>query len=412
MFVADGTQKNARSAGISADQDDVAAVFERLKAEVRGRSAPVVADGSERRFEARLDAERLWAVAVDAPIERRPGLRGRLAFPVKRVLRKLMSWYVGPFAADQRAFNAASLRVSDELRAYVDETRSELEQRLERPETLGSFIELERRAGDASRLLQELEERVLRLERLERRPAPARPAAAAAHVEQQAAEPDYFAFESRMRGSTAEVREKQRAYLEDFRECAPVLDIGCGRGEFLQLLRDAGIEAQGIDVDPDMVAFCVGEGLDVAQHDAVSYLEGLSDGALGGIFCAHVLEHLPTPSLVRILELAHAKLRPGGLFAAETPNPRTLVALSTFAADLSHVRPLHPDTLAHLARHAGFAQVETRYLNAPPAEGRLRPVVLPDDPSLNEARASLQANVDLLNEVVFGPQDFAVLARA
>ena len=414
MFVADGTQKNAPSAGISADETDVAAVFERLKAEVRGRTVPTVADGSDRQFEARLEAERLWAVAVDTPIERRPGLRGRLAFPVKRLLRKLMSWYVGPFAADQRAFNAASLRMSDELRAYVDETRSGLEQRLERPETLGPpFAALERQAGEAGRMLRELEERVLRLERLERRPpAPTRPAASAPRVEQQAAEPDYFAFESRMRGSTAEVREKQQVYVEDFRECAPVLDIGCGRGEFLQLLRDAGIEARGIDVDPDMVAFCVGEGLDVAQQDAVSYLEGLPDGALGGIFSAHVLEHLPTPVLIRVLELAHAKLRPGGLFAAETPNPRTLVALSTFAADLSHVRPLHPDTLAHLARYAGFAQIETRYLNAPPAEGRLRPVPLPDDPSLNEARASLEANVDLLNEVVFGPQDFAVLARA
>ena len=115
-----------------------------------------------------------------------------------------------------------------------------------------------------------------------------------------------------MRGSTAEVREKQREYVEDFRECAPVLDVGCGRGEFLQLLREAGIEARGIDADPDMVAFCVGEGLDVSQHDAISYLEGLPDGALGGIFCAHVLEHLPTSALIGLLELAHVKLRPAG----------------------------------------------------------------------------------------------------
>lgn len=387
-------------------------MFERLKAEVRGRTAPVVADGSDRQFEARLEAERLWAVAVDVPIERRPGLRGRLVFSVKRVLRKLMSWYVGPFAANQRAFNAASLRVSDELREYVDETRGGLEQRLERPETLGPpFAELERQAGESSRMLRELEERLLRLERLERRPAAAQPPARGAAPEPSQA-PGYFAFESRMRGSTAEVREKQREYVEDFRECAPVLDVGCGRGEFLQLLREAAIEARGIDADPDMVAFCVGEGLDVSQHDAISYLEGLPDGVLGGIFCAHVLEHLPTSALIGLLELAHAKLRPGGLFVAETPNPRTLVSLSTFAADLSHVRPLHPDTLAHLARYAGFTQVEMRYLNAPPAEGRLRPVPLPDDPTLDAARASLDANVDLLNEVVFGPQDFAVLARA
>jgi SAM-dependent methyltransferase len=409
----DGSEEITPSAGISSSEEiDVAAVFERLKEEVRGR--PGRTDGAVPAISslpARSEAEQLWPVAVDRPIERRPGVRGALLRPVKRVLRRLMSWYVGPFAAEQRSFNAAALRVADELSELIDQLR----RRLQDEEAARAESDAENRAllqAEASRLasLSEVAQRLLeeigeRLTRVERRPrAPAQAAAASVPA---AVEPDYFAFESRMRGSTAEIREKQRPYVEDFRDAAPVLDIGCGRGEFLSLLREAGIEARGVDADADMVAFARGEGLDVEQGDARSYLAGLADGSLGGVFCAHVLEHLQPAELLGLLELVKAKLRPGGLFAAETPNPRTLISLSTFYADLTHAQPLHPETLAYLARQAEFRNVEIRYLNTP-EEGRLRDVPLPE----GEARDALNANVARLNEVIFGPQDYAVLARA
>src|ERR671928_189476 len=103
-----------------------------------------------------------------------------------------------------------------------------------------------------------------RLTRVERRPAGAAPATVAAQPA-AAALPDYFAFEARMRGRSEEIRERQRAYVEDLREAAPVLDVGCGRGELVGLLREAGIEARGVDADADMVAFARGEGLPVEQ---------------------------------------------------------------------------------------------------------------------------------------------------
>src|SRR5436190_23732386 len=120
-------RENAESAGISSV--DAAAVFARLKDEVR-RPPEAPRNGAAARpaVTARADAERLWSVAVDRPIQRRPGVRGALAYPVKRVLRKLMSWYVGPFAAEQRSFNAAVLRVADELSVRLDELRADLEQ--------------------------------------------------------------------------------------------------------------------------------------------------------------------------------------------------------------------------------------------------------------------------------------------
>jgi O-antigen chain-terminating methyltransferase len=213
-----------------------------------------------------------------------------------------------------------------------------------------------------------------------------------------------------MRGSTELIRERQAVYLDDFRAAGPVLDIGCGRGEFLTLLREAGVEARGIDVDSEMVTHCLEEGLEVEQADALSHLASLEDDSLGGIFCAHVLEHLSPPALFRLLELAVAKLRPAGVFAAETPNPLSLVALANFTADLSHDRPLHPATLSFLARQAGFRNVELRFLSEPPESERLKLVPLPESRDLTPAKDALDANVNRLNDVVFGPQDYAVLA--
>jgi O-antigen chain-terminating methyltransferase len=329
----------------------------------------------------------------------------------KHVLRRLMSWYVGPFAADQRNFNHTVLRVADELGAGLDALAARLDEVAAAVDGVAARIgdlgaEVVRREGveleRRDRRIAELDDRVLRLERARRPAAPAGP-----EPEPGAEAIDYFGFETRMRGSTVDIRERQRPYLEDFRHAAPVLDIGCGRGEFLSLLREAGIEASGVDTDADMVAFARGEGLDVQRRDALAHLADLSDVSLGGIFCAHVVEHLEEEALVRLLALSHAKLRPGGLLVAETPNPRTLVTLRTFFADSTHVRPLHPDTLSFLARHAGFDRIEIRYLNDVPPEGRLRPVPLPDGP----ARDALHENVERLNEVIFGPQDYALLAR-
>jgi SAM-dependent methyltransferase len=401
-----GIDKTAASAGIS--EVDASAHFERLKHEVRqveaARERPRPVD------DPRAEAEVRWSVAVDRPIVRRPGLRGALVHPVKKVLRKLMSWYVGPFAAEQRDFNAALLRVADRLSAENDELRAELAReeaaRRSGQDELGAAfegtIELERAAraslettvSERRRLLSEIEERLLRVER-RKEGAPATVAAqpGAASV------PDYFAFESRMRGQAAEIRERQRPYVEDFHSGGPVLDLGCGRGEFVALLGEAGIDARGVDADADMVAFARGEGLDVDQADAVAALDEVEDGTLGGVFAAQLLEHLPPGAIVRLLELAARKLRPGGVLIAETINPLSPLALRNYFADLTHAQPLVPETLELLVRQAGFAEVEKRFLNEP--EERL---TVPDDPVL--AR-----NVRRLNELLFAPLDYAIVAR-
>jgi SAM-dependent methyltransferase len=360
-------------ASLSAEVDPVE-LFERLREEIR--RGGVGAEGARATW--RAQAERMWPVSAERPLERRSGVKGAIAYPVKRLLRPLLRWYVEPLAAEQRAFNDAVLKLVDDLYETADLAA----------------------AGDESsrRTLVELEERLRRVERRGPGSAPA-PAATVAAQPAAAALPDYFAFEARMRGSTAAVRERQRPYVDDFRDAAPVLDVGCGRGEFLALLRESGVEARGIDADADMVAYARGEGLEVEQADALAYLEPLADGSLGGIFAAQVVEHLPPGTLVRLLELASAKLRPGGLLVAETINPLSPLALRSYFADLTHAQPLVPETLVLLAEQAGFRQVETRFLNEP--EERL---AVPDDPVI-------AANVRRLNELLFGPLDYAILAR-
>lgn len=363
----------------------------------KGGASAVEAAAPERRarLAARAQAERLWPVSADRPLLNRPGARGALARPVKQVLRKLLRWYVEPLALDQKGFNDAVLKLVDDLSETVDHA-------------LGQ-------GQSAARLVRELEERLSRLERRERTGAVPTPAGASAQaaappssgsptVAAQAAAsaiPDYFAYESRMRGAIGEIRERQRPYLADFAAApGPVVDLGCGRGEFLGLLRDAGIAARGVDGDADMVAFAAGEGLAVEQADVVAWLGGQPDASLGGIFMAQVVEHLPPPVLVHLLELAVAKLAPGGLLVAETINPLSPLALRSYFADLTHAQPLVPETLVLLAQQAGFREVETRFLN-PPAERLAEPA----DPLLAE-------NARRLNELLFGPLDYAIVARA
>ena len=401
------------SAGVSSPGEvDVASLFAELQEAVRARPpGPRRASDGGPPHAARAAAERLWPVTVDRPVERRPGPRGTALYPVKHVLRRLLRWYVEPFAAEQRGFNDATLKLIDALSERADSSaagiaglRTALDEALDR---------LDGRLHATDRLLHEVEHRVVRLERRERTAdgVPSLPVATLAAQPAAAAIPDYFAFEARMRASPEEIRDRQRVYLDDFRDAAPVLDVGCGRGEFLRLLAQAGIEASGVDADADMVAYARGEGLDVAHADALEHLAALGDGSLGGIFAAQVVEHLPAAVLVRLLELAAAKLRPGGVLVAETINPLTLSALRHYFADLTHAQPLVPDTLALLARQAGFRTVDVRYLNEPPADKRLRPVELPSEPAYEEAQTALADNVRLLNEHLFGPLDYAILAR-
>lgn len=175
----------------------------------------------------------------------------------------------------------------------------------------------------------------------------------------------YEVFEDLFRGPPERVLAAQRPYLELVRAHQPVLDLGCGRGEFLALLAREGVDGAGVDSDPGMVERCRAQGVEVAEGDVNEYLASLPDGTLGTIFSAQLIEHLPYRELMRMLELGLRKLAPGGLFIAETVNPHRIASLKTFWVDLTHQHPIFPEVALAICGIAGF---ESAYVFAPTFE--------------------------------------------
>jgi O-antigen chain-terminating methyltransferase len=219
---------------------------------------------------------------------------------------------------------------------------------------------------------------------------------------------DYPHFEDLYRGSDKEVRERQAEYLPLFEGHAPVLDVACGHGAFLALLREKGIEACGVDLDPDMVARCREQQLDVTQADAFEYLESLPDDSLGGIFSAQFIEHLPAPGYVRLVRLAHRKLRAGGVLVLETPNPECLATLSqSFFLDPTHAQPIPSGQLRFFMEEAGFTRISIRHVS--PVQPRLPELPLWPESDASPAVLSWNREARRFNAKYFGYQDYALI---
>jgi SAM-dependent methyltransferase len=217
----------------------------------------------------------------------------------------------------------------------------------------------------------------------------------------------YVGFEDRFRGSRDEIRSRLEAYLPIFSGASDVLDVGCGRGEFLALLRDHGIGARGLDLNHEMVETCRAHGFDAVEGDALGYLRTLPDQSLGGLFAAQVAEHLEPDYLLELLEEAFVKLRPGSAIVLETINPACWFAFfSSYIRDITHVRPLHPDTLSYLLTAHGFQEVTVRFSAPYPEHDKL--VRVPGEGVVEDA---LNANADKLNALLFTHMDYAAIGR-
>lgn len=222
----------------------------------------------------------------------------------------------------------------------------------------------------------------------------------------------YQDLEDTFRGTADEVKAKLSAYLDDVRAAAgdgggAVIDVGCGRGEWLELLAGAGIEAYGVDTNQVVVDRCQARGLDVRLGDALTHLREVPEGSVSVITSFHVVEHLSLDTLVGLVDAALVALAPGGLLVFETPNPTNVnVGAASFYLDPTHLKPLHPQFLEFLVAQRGFELVEVRYLN--PVEG---PALSPDDLVPGEDLQATEQVVDRINWALAGPLDYGVLAR-
>jgi O-antigen chain-terminating methyltransferase len=212
----------------------------------------------------------------------------------------------------------------------------------------------------------------------------------------------YSAFEDHFRGDRSAIKERILPYLERISVCGagqsetPIVDLGCGRGEWIELLRDRGFAAYGVDGNAVMVDRCQALGLDARREDLLDHLHGLADRSRSAVTAFHVVEHLPLGVLIDLIDEALRVLIPGGLLIMETPNPETMrVGATTFYYDLTHRHPIMPAVLQFMVQHRGFSEAEILRLH-PFTEGLL---------------TGRTRDAELLNQLLFGPQDFAIIAR-
>ena len=373
-----------------------------------------------------------WVVTRQTFTSRVP-LAGGLITRLRSLWNQLsIRLYLQPGLQQQEDFNASVVRMAQYLLVLEDELAAVLLESADYDRTNGVFP---RRLAQIETTLQNLTANVTalqreqnaqsnqeeRLKRLERRLQGAQPLASEkptqmtkvpATATSSAPGIDYFAFEQRFRGTPERIKDGQRPYVDYFASDRLVMDLGCGRGEFLELLHEASIPAKGVDSDADMVAYCQEKGLDVEQSDLFTFLAAQENDSLGGVFTAQVIEHLPPPKLLELLHLSYLKLAPGGVLLAETINPMCLLALAShFTKDLSHEKPVHPDTAAFLAESIGYTDVQVRFTSPIPERGRLQPIEPPTEGVGEPWRHVFNENVRKLNDLLFTYQDYALIAR-
>ena len=388
-------------------------------------AAPIFHDASQ--------VERLnedWKIVSEGAPAAGRSLKGRLGGFIRRALAPV-------FHAQQR-FNAsvvdhinrnvvAQEQATRAVAALVDAARRELDAvarfewlLLQFLQTITGYVDTkDRREGRAElreqvALVQQrlvMVERELAREAEPRRPAPAGAAPPAVFSDLGSAV--YLGFEDRFRGTTGTIRTRLEPYLPLFAAATDVLDIGCGRGELLELLRDKGVAARGIDTNRAMVELCRSRGIAVEQADAAGYLETQEDGSLGGIVAIQVVEHFEPAYLVRVLGLAYQKLRPGAPLVLETINVACWMAFfETYLRDPTHARPLHPDTLRYLVQASGFTSVNVEYREPVTDADRLEQVaVSAADQATAAIAAAINAHADKLNARLFSSMDYTVIAR-
>jgi O-antigen chain-terminating methyltransferase len=298
-------------------------------------------------------------------------------------------------------FHSLLLQYLQTVTAYVDT----------KDRSLGG-PEIRNRLGMAEQRLQAIKRELERPEG----GSPQRDAGTPAAFERPVDSATYVGFEDRFRGSSSDISLRIEEYLPILERASDVVDVGCGRGELLASLRARGVTARGIDTNMAMVDLCRSQQLDVEQTDALSFLQRQGDASLGAISAIQVVEHFDPGYLVRFLDAAFHKMKPGAPLVLETINPACWMAFfETYIRDLTHQRPLHPDTLRYLVEASGFSSVDVRFRQPVSADDRLETV----DPGplsggasgMRAVAAAVNDHAQKLNARLFSSMDYAVIAR-
>jgi len=217
-------------------------------------------------------------------------------------------------------------------------------------------------------------------------------------------DPLYFFFEDQFRGTREDIKERLRVYLPLVREAEagtdkrPILDVGCGRGEWLELLKEEELQVRGLELNHVLVEQCRERDMDLVEGEGIEYLRTLPDSSLGAVTAFHLIEHLPFGELIKFLDETVRVLKPGGLAIFETPNPENiLVGAYTFYFDPTHRNPLPPGMMKFLAESRGLCRVEIKLLHPYDSASKVQN----DDSDLAQR----------FNDYFYGPQDYGVVGH-
>ena len=305
----------------------------------------------------------------------------------------------------------------DTLQSFIDNRMEQIEPRIDTFETIIWTFDRRKEALEIDHIL--LNEKFEQLLKALPASSHSSPETEEVTIPEQGHHKDYeyLVFENLHRGDERDIKERLRDYIQYYENGDPVLDIGCARGEFLELLNEHKIEAYGIDINKTMVAYCEKKGLHAEYGDALVHLETLPDNSLDGIFIGHLVEHFSVEDLQKLLHLCFSKLRTHKYLILETPNPQSLYTLSHhFYKDLSHRNPLDPEALLHLVKSTGFEDARLEFKNPFPA-GMPRASLLKEldvsettDESLHAQFSAVNHNMRQLNQLIYGSLDYAIIS--
>jgi len=426
----------------AAKTEELAALVREIRTRVRARyaasdssTAGVAISDLKPLLDARDIAESKVA-AIGTVNPRAPGLVNNLIQRAKRLIARALDWHI----REQVAFNRAAvncintaieaLRETNRVLAQLPRIENEIQDLTESQATFRqrvqqvennfrdlvkvqhaefrgaldtSTVEIQQRLWDSLAQLRADHEQLIHSElrvvrqRAATYTAPPRPASSAPAEMAEAADVDfdYLRFAERFRGTEERVRRCQEVFVSRFEGCSNVVDLGCGRGEFLELMKEAGIPCRGVDGSEEFVAICRSKNLAAERADVFGYLAREADASLDGIFCSQVIEHLPPKRVPELVRLSAAKLKADGVLVIETPNPECLAIFGThFYVDPTHTRPVPIQLLVFYLEEEGFGRIEIERLA--PAEDSL--------PALADLPESVR-------EALFGGLDYAAISR-
>lgn len=320
-----------------------------------------------------ISANQAYNVSADKPIES-IGKFSCIKTFVKRVVRKCIYWYIKDMNIQLVEFNAYTARALNSqarLIAELNRKNEELSKSLKKSENdLKNYFNEKFGQLDKPTFDDEW----------------------------------YLKFENNFRGSEEIIRDRLLRYIPYFDNVSHIVDIGCGRGEFLSLLDEKGINGFGVDLNTTMVKQCLDKGLCVSHEDCIKYLEAQQDESIGGIFSSQLIEHLSLSKLKHLVEIAYKKLDSNGVMILETVNPLALgVFCYGFYIDPTHIKPVHPAMLRFMAEEVGFSDTEVHFINEFPEEYHFQ---------INEnMQEDVKRGFTKLDELIYGAQDYYLLCK-